>query len=110
MRTRLLGFVILSVQVSEIAGYDEDVIFLVVPDESEFSKPVPLIIGMCMLGRIVNVIKESELDWFLTPWAMAWTSHLLCWCGTVALESGDTSSTPADEGTTVWGFTGPGDR
>ena len=59
-RTRPLGFVIL--QVSEIAGYDEDVVFLVVPDESEFSRHVSLVIGMCTLGRIVNVIKESELD------------------------------------------------
>ena len=47
MRTRPLGFVILQVQVSEIAGYDEDTVFLVVPDESEFSRHVPLVIGMC---------------------------------------------------------------
>ena len=60
-RTRPLGFVISQVKVSEIAGYDKDV-FLVVPDESEFSRCVPLLIGTCMLGRIVNVIKESELD------------------------------------------------
>ena len=60
-RTRPLGFVILRVQVSEIARYDED-IFLIVPDESEFSICVPLVIGACMLGRIVHVIKESELD------------------------------------------------
>ena len=36
--TWLLGFVILRVQVKEIMGYDEDVIFLVVPDGSDFSK------------------------------------------------------------------------
>ena len=34
-----LSFVILCVQVQEIAGYDEDVVFLVVPDESEFGFP-----------------------------------------------------------------------
>ena len=33
-----LGFVILRVQVKEIMGYDEDVIFLVVPNGSDFSK------------------------------------------------------------------------
>ena len=37
MRTHPLGFVILHVQVNEITSYDKDVIFLVVPDESEFS-------------------------------------------------------------------------
>ena len=46
---------------SDIAGYDKDVIFLVVPDVSNISRCVHLVIGTCTLGRIVNVIKESEL-------------------------------------------------
>ena len=46
----------------EVAGYDEDVVFLVVPDESSFSRRVPLVIGTCTLGQIINVIKESEFD------------------------------------------------
>ena len=33
-----LGFVILRVQVKEIAGYDEDIVFLIVPNGSDFSK------------------------------------------------------------------------
>ena len=57
-----LGFVIMRLQVKEVAGYDKDVVFLVVPDGSAFSKRVPLVIGTCMLGRVINVIKESELD------------------------------------------------
>ena len=36
MCTSLLGFVILHVQVQGITGYDEDAVFLVVPDESNF--------------------------------------------------------------------------
>ena len=56
-----------------------------------------------MLGRIVNVIKESELDQLSTSWAMAQASHLFCRHSTVALESEDASSTPAEEGTTVSG-------
>ena len=36
MRTSLLGFVMLRVQVQGVAGYDEDAVFLVVPDESDF--------------------------------------------------------------------------
>ena len=54
--TSPLVFVILHVQVREITGYDEDVVFLVVPDESEFSRRVPLVIGTCMIGQIINVI------------------------------------------------------
>ena len=66
MRTHPLGFVILRVQVNEITGYDKDVVFLVVPDESEFSWHIPIMIGTCTLGRIINVIKESEVDRLLT--------------------------------------------
>ena len=65
-----LGFVIVRLQIKEVAGYDEDVVFLVVPDGLAFSRRVPLVIGTCTLGRIINVIKESELDQISTPWAM----------------------------------------
>ena len=44
-RTCPLGFVILRVRVNEITSYDEDVVFLVVPDELEFSQYVPIVIG-----------------------------------------------------------------
>ena len=77
MRTRPLGFVILRAQVTEIAGYDKDIVFPVVPDESEFSRHVSLMIGTCTLGRIVNVIKESELDRLSTSSAMVRASCLL---------------------------------
>ena len=54
--TSLLEFIILCMQVREIIGYDEDVVFLVVPDESEFGHRVPLVIGACTISRIINVI------------------------------------------------------
>ena len=50
MRTHPLGFVILRVLVNEITGYNEDVVFLVVPDESEFSQHIPTMIGTCTWG------------------------------------------------------------
>ena len=55
-RTSPLQFVILHVQVWGIAGYDEDAVFLVVPDESDFRQRVPLVVGICTIGRIINVI------------------------------------------------------
>ena len=64
-------------QVREITGYDKDVMFLVVPNESEFSHRVPLVIGTCNIGRIINVIWESEIDCLSTPWATAWMAQLL---------------------------------
>ena len=66
------------VQVHEIACYDED----------EFCWHVTIMIGTCTLGRIINVIKESEMDRLLTPWAMVRASCLLSRQGTVAEDPG----------------------
>ena len=54
--TSPLGFVILHVQVQGIAGYDKDVVFLVVPNELDFGWRVPLVVGTCTIGRMINVI------------------------------------------------------
>ena len=54
--TSLLGFVILHMQVWGITGYDEDAVFLVVPNESEFGWRVPLVVGTYTISRIINVI------------------------------------------------------
>ena len=75
--TSLLGFIILCMQVWKITGYDEDVVFLVVPDESEFGHRVPLVIGTCTIRRIIIVIWESKIDHLSTPWAMARMAQLL---------------------------------
>ena len=76
-RTSPLRFIILCMQVWGIAGYDEDAVFLVVPDESEFGWRVPLVIGTCTIGRIINVIWESEIDRLSTLWATARMACLL---------------------------------
>ena len=54
-----LGFVIVRLQVKEVTGYNEDIVFLLVPDGSAFGKRVPLVIGTCTLARVINVIKEK---------------------------------------------------
>ena len=87
--TSPLGFIILHMQVWEIAGYDEDVVFLMVSDESEFGHRVPLVIGTCTIGWIINVIWESEIDHLSTPWATARMVQLLsCWKSTAVLTLG----------------------
>ena len=55
--TSPLRLIILCMQVREITWYDEDFVFLVVPDESEFGCRVPLVIGTCTIGRIINIIQ-----------------------------------------------------
>ena len=99
--TSPLGFVILHVQVWEIAGYDEDIVFLMVPGESEFGWRVPLVIGTCTIGRIINVIWESEIDCLSMPWATARMAQLLfCQKSTavVTLESVEPQSEGASGG------------
>ena len=87
--TSLLGFIILCMQVWEITGYDEDIVFLVVPDESEFSHRVPLVIGTSMISWIINVIWESEIDCLSMPWATARMVQLLsCQKSTAVLAPG----------------------
>ena len=75
--TSPLEFVILHMQVWEIMGYDEDIVFLVVPDELEFRQRVPVVIGICAIGRIINVIRESEIDHLSMPWATVRMAQLL---------------------------------
>ena len=75
--THPFGFMITRLQVKEVAGYNEDIVFLVVPDQSAFSRRVPLMLGTCTLERIINVIKESELDQLAMPWATICLAQLL---------------------------------
>ena len=88
--TSPLGFIILHVQVREIAGYDEDVVFLMVPNESKFGRRVPLVIGTCTIGKIIYVIWESEIDHLSMPWAMVRMAQLLsCWKSMVVFTLGN---------------------
>ena len=89
---------ILRVQVKEITSYDEDVVFFFVSDESDFSQCVPIVIGTCTLGRIINVIKESEMDRLSTPWAVVRASGLLSQWGTVAEDLGMAGDGPMEQG------------
>ena len=41
----------MRLQVKEVAGYNKDVVFLVVPDGSAFGKRVLLVIGTCTLAE-----------------------------------------------------------
>ena len=91
--TSPLGFIILWVHMTEITGYNEDIVFLIMPDQSEFLRHVPLVLGTCMLCRIIIVIKESEIDRLSVTLAMAQASCLLSRCGTTDLGEGAVGDT-----------------
>ena len=84
MHTSTLRFVILHMQVWGVTGYDEDAVFLVMLDESNFGQRVPLVVGTCTISRLINVIHESEIDSLATPWSTTRVAGLLsCWLDTV---------------------------
>ena len=75
--TSLLGFVILHNQVQGITGYDKDAVFLVVPNESNFGRRVPLVVGTCTISRMISIIRESEIDGLAMPWSTTRVTRLL---------------------------------
>ena len=97
--TSPLGFVILCMQVREIAGYDKDVVFLMVPDESKFGCRVPLVIGTCTIGWIINIIWESEIDCLSMPWATARMAQLLSCQKSTAVFTLESAGEAQSEGT-----------
>ena len=94
--TSPLRFVILCIQVRGVAGYDEDAVFLVVPEELDFRWRVPLIVGTCTIGRMINVIRESEIDSLAMPWSTTRVVRLLsCWLG-MTVPASEGAETPVE--------------
>ena len=75
--TRPLGYAIIRVQVDRVQGYDENQIALIIPDFSNFAMRVPIILGTPTIGRVVNVMREVEMDSLAMLWANARAAHLL---------------------------------
>ena len=87
--TRPLGYVVIWVQVDGVQGYDKDQIALVIPDISNFTARVPVILGTPTISCVVNVMKEKEIDALVTPWANARVAHLLSVHRMTAIKVGD---------------------
>ena len=70
-------------------------------NHDQISWHVLIMIGTCMLGRIINVIKESEMDRLSTPWAVVRASRLLSQQGTVVEDLGVAGDGPTEQGAMV---------
>ena len=77
MCTHPFGYIIIRVQVDGVDDYDEDQIALVIPDLSELTSRVPVILGTLKVRRVINVIKESDLNVLATPWVNSQVTYLL---------------------------------
>ena len=89
--TRLLGYVVIQVQVDGVQCYDEDQIALVIPDVSNFAVRIPVILGTPTISCIVNVMREKEIDALAMPWASGRVAHLLSVHRMTAVKVGDST-------------------
>ena len=60
-----------------VQGYDKDQIALIILDFSNFAVRVPIIMGTPTIGRVINVMREAEMDALAMPWANARAAHIL---------------------------------
>ena len=87
--TPLLVYLVIWVQVDGVWGYDKDQIALVILDFSNFATRVPVILGTPTIGRVVNVMREVEMDALAMPWANARAAQLLAVQRMTPMEVGD---------------------
>ena len=94
---RPIGYVIMSVQIEGISGYNEDQVALVARSSAEFAHHVPIILGTPTTDRAIKTLKESKIDKLATPWACVRKSTLLCAATTrVAAVRADVAMKPID--------------
>ena len=67
--TRLLGYMVIQVQMDGVWGYNEDQIALVTPNFSNLAS--------WELPPVVNVMREAEMDAWAMLWVNARAAHLL---------------------------------
>ena len=70
-----VGFIMMSVKVPGITGYDEDQIAIVMDDPGMMEWPV--ILGTPTIYWVMEVIKESEISKLVVPWASSRISWLM---------------------------------
>ena len=67
-RTGPMGYVVMKVQVEGVPSYGEDQVFLVIDDNSAYSRRVPVILGTPTINCVVMVMKESEMSTAPPEW------------------------------------------
>ena len=94
---RPVGYVIMSVQIDRISGYNEDQVALMARSSAKFAHHVPIILGTPTMDWAIATLKESEIDRLATPWACVRKSTLLQAATTqVAAVRADVTTKPID--------------
>ena len=69
------GFVMMNVKIPCVKGYNEDQIAIIMDDPG--MKDCLVILGMPMIFRVIEVIKESKISKSAVPWASLRVSWLM---------------------------------
>ena len=69
------GFIMMNVQIPCVKGYNKDQIAIIMDDPG--MKDFPVILGMPMIYRLMEVIKESGISELAIPWASSRVSWLM---------------------------------
>ena len=70
-------FTVARVQTDDIAGYDEEQVFLLVADNSSWALKVPVILGTPTISRMINVLKEGEMENLQGAYLQSYVCRLL---------------------------------
>ena len=70
-----MGYVVMKVQVEGVPSYREDQVFLVIDDNSAYSRQVPVILGTPTINRVVMVMRESEMSTAPLEWQYSHHSY-----------------------------------
>ena len=62
------GYVKYNLSMRGISSYDSDQVTLIAKDDTQFSKEVPLTIGMKTEGPIFKAMKDGEIDMLDNVW------------------------------------------
>ena len=73
-----------------------DQITLVIPDFSNFTTRVSIILGTPTIGQVVNMMREAEMEALAMPWANARAAHLLAVWRMMPVEMGDAQEEGCD--------------
>ena len=94
---RLIGYVIMSVQIDGISDYNKDQVALMARSSTKFAHHIPIILGTPTMDQAIKTLKESEIDRLATPWACVRKSTLLQAATTrVAAVRADVTTKPVD--------------
>ena len=60
--TSPMGYVVMKVQIEGIPSYGEDQVFLVVDDNSAYSRPIPIILGTPTINHVVMTMRVGDVN------------------------------------------------